>query len=154
MKSYSAKPSDVRRQWWLIDASNVVLGRLAVVAADRLRGKHKPTYTPHIDCGDHVVVVNAEKVALTGRKRSDKRFHWHTGWPGGIKSRTMEQILEGKHPERVIAKAIERMVPGGPLGRQQLRKLKIYAGPEHPHAAQEPVALDLAALNAKNVRQG
>lgn len=152
MKTYSAKPSEVERRWWLIDASDAVLGRLAVIAAMRLRGKHKPTFTPHIDCGDHVVVVNAEKVALTGRKRADKVYHWHTGWPGGIKSRTAEQILDGKHPERVVLKAIERMLPKGKLGRAQIRKLKVYAGSDHPHEAQQPETIDLAAINSKNTR--
>ena len=152
MKTYSATPSDVERRWWLIDASDAVLGRLAVIAATRLRGKHKPTYTPNIDCGDHVVVVNAGKVALTGRKRADKIYHWHTGWPGGIKSRTAEQILGGKHPERVVLKAVERMLPKGKMGRAQLRKLKVYAGPEHPHEAQQPEPVDLAAQSRKNTR--
>ena len=152
MKTYSAKPSEVERRWWLIDASDAVLGRLAVIAAMRLRGKHKPTYTPHIDCGDHVVVVNAEKVALTGRKRADKVYHWHTGWPGGIKSRTAEQILDGKHPERVVLKAIERMLPKGKMGRAQMRKLKVYAGSDHAHEAQQPETIDLAALSSKNTR--
>ena len=152
MKTYSAKPSEVERRWWLIDASDAVLGRLAVIAAMRLRGKHKPTFTPHIDCGDHVVVVNAEKVALTGRKRADKVYHWHTGWPGGIKSRTAEQILDGKHPERVVLKAIERMLPKGKSGRAQIRKLKVYAGSDHPHEAQQPETIDLAAINSKNTR--
>ncbi len=152
MRTYSARPADVTRQWWLIDAEDVVLGRLAVIVADRLRGKHKPQFTPHIDCGDHVVIVNADKVKLTGRKRSNKTYYWHTGYPGGIKSRTADKILDGKHPERVIEKAIQRMVPKGPLGRAQLRKLKVYAGAEHPHDAQQPTALDLAAMNAKNKR--
>ena len=152
MKTYCATPSDVERRWWLIDASDAVLGRLAVIAATRLRGKHKPTYTPNIDCGDHVVVVNAGKVALTGRKRADKIYHWHTGWPGGIKSRTAEQILGGKHPERVVLKAVERMLPKGKMGRAQLRKLKVYAGPEHPHEAQQPEPVNLAAQSRKNTR--
>lgn len=152
MSTYSAKPGDVERKWWLIDADGVVLGRLAAIVANMLRGKHKPQYTPHIDCGDHIVVVNAEKVRLTGNKRSDKRYYWHTGYPGGIKDRTAAAILDGKHPERVIQKAVQRMIPKGPLGRDQIGKLRIYAGPEHPHAAQTPESLDLAALNAKNKR--
>lgn len=152
MKTYSAKPSEVERKWLLIDAEDVVLGRLAVIIANLLRGKHKPTYTPHIDCGDHVVVINAEKVKLTGRKLTDKRFFWHTGYPGGIKDRTMGEILEGKHPERVIEKAVQRMVPKGPLGRAQLKKLRVYPGAAHPHEAQQPVAFDVAALNPKNKR--
>ncbi len=152
MKTYSAKPADVQRQWWVIDADGAVLGRLASFAATRLRGKHKPTYTPHIDCGDHIIVVNAEKVALTGRKREQKVFHWHTGHPGGIKQRTMAQILDGRYPERAILKAVERMIPRGPLGRQQLRKLHVYPGPTHPHEAQQPIVVDLGTLNAKNKR--
>lgn len=152
MKTYSAKPSEVERKWLLIDAEDVVLGRLAVIIATMLRGKHKPTYTPHIDCGDHVVVINAEKVKLTGRKLTDKRFYWHTGYPGGIKDRTMAELLEGKTPELVIEKAVQRMVPKGPMGRAQLKKLRVYAGPAHPHEAQQPETLDVAALNPKNKR--
>ena len=152
MKTYIATPSDIEKPWFVIDADGVVLGRLAVVIADRLRGKHKPTYTPNMDCGDYIIVINAEKVHLTGNKRADKMFHWHTGYPGGIKGRTMEQRLEGKHPERVVIKAVERMVPRGPLGRQQMSNLKVYAGAEHPHEAQQPTVLDVAAMNPKNKR--
>jgi large subunit ribosomal protein L13 len=152
MKTYSAKPAEVERKWLLIDAEDVVLGRLAAIVADRLRGKHKPMYTPHIDCGDNVIIVNAEKVKLTGRKRTDKIYYWHTGYPGGIKNRTADKILDGQHPERVIEAAVKRMLPGGPLARQQLRKLKIYAGPEHKHEAQAPETVDVAALNPKNKR--
>lgn len=152
MKTYSAKPAEVERKWWLIDAEDLVLGRLAVVVADTLRGKNKPIYTPHIDCGDHVVVVNAEKVALTGNKRRDKTYYRHTGYPGGIKSTTAGKILDGAHPERVIEKAVERMIPKGPLGRAQFKKLRVYAGAEHPHEAQQPAPLDLAAMNSKNKR--
>jgi large subunit ribosomal protein L13 len=152
MKTYSAKPSEVERKWYLIDADGVVLGRLAATVANILRGKHKTMYTPHIDTGDHVIIINADKVRLTGRKLTQKRFFWHTGYPGGIKSKTMEQILDGKHPQRVVEKAIERMVPKGPLGRAQLGKLRVYAGGEHPHAAQQPEVLDLAARNSKNKR--
>jgi large subunit ribosomal protein L13 len=152
MRTYSAKPTDVERKWWLIDAEGVVLGRLASVVANMLRGKHKPQYTPHIDCGDNIVIVNADKVRLTGKKRADKVYYWHTGYPGGIKSRTAGTILAGKHPERVLEKAVQRMVPKGPLGRAQLRKLKIYAGGEHPHEAQSPEVFDIAALNPKNKR--
>ena len=152
MKTYSAKPSEVERKWYLIDAEDVVLGRLAATVASILRGKHKTMFTPHIDTGDHVIIINADKVRLTGRKMTQKRFFWHTGYPGGIKSKTMEQILGGKQPQRVVEKAIERMVPKGPLGRDQLRKLRVYAGPEHPHVAQQPEVLDLAARNAKNKR--
>jgi large subunit ribosomal protein L13 len=152
MKTYSAKPSEIEKKWFLIDASDLVLGRLAVVVADLLRGKHKPTYTPHMDCGDHVVVINADKVALTGRKRTDKKFYWHTGYPGGIKERTIEAILEGKHPERVVEKAVQRMIPRGPLGRKQFSNMRVYAGAEHPHEAQQPEVLDVGAMNRKNKR--
>jgi len=152
MKTYSARPSDVTRDWFVIDAENVVLGRLAAIVANRLRGKHKPSYTPHIDCGDNIVIVNAEKVRLTGKKRSDKVYYRHTGYPGGIRSRTAGQVLDGGHPERVIEMAVRRMVPKGPLGRQQMRKLHVYAGTEHPHAAQQPAPLDVAAMNPKNKR--
>ncbi len=152
MNTYSAKPTDVDRKWFLVDAEDLVLGRLAVVVANRLRGKHKPMFTPHIDCGDNVVIVNAEKVRLTGNKRADKVYYWHTGYPGGIKSRTANAILEGNHPERVLKKAVQRMLPKTKLGRQQLTKLKIYAGPDHPHEAQSPVVLDVAAMNSKNRR--
>ncbi|TVR99799.1 MAG: 50S ribosomal protein L13 [Rhodospirillales bacterium] len=153
MATYSAKLSDIRRQWYVIDAEDVILGRLAAIVATRLRGKHKPMYTPHLDCGDHVIVINAGKVRLTGRKREQERFYWHTGYPGGIKSRSMGQILEGRFPERVVIKAVERMIPRNPLGRQVMRKLKVYRGPDHPHAAQKPEPLDVAALNPKNKRQ-
>ncbi|MEM1399514.1 MAG: 50S ribosomal protein L13 [Pseudomonadota bacterium] len=152
MKTYSAKPSDIDHKWFVIDADGLILGRVASIIANRLRGKHKPTFTPHIDCGDHIVVVNAEKVKLTGRKASDDIFYWHTGYPGGIKGRSKGEILAGKHPERVLYKAVERMVPRGPLGRKVMRKLKIYAGPEHPHEAQSPETLDVAAMNPKNKR--
>lgn len=152
MKTYSAKAADIERKWFVIDADGVVLGRLATIVADRLRGKHKPIYTPHVDTGDHVIVVNAEKVRLTGRKRENKVFYWHTGHPGGIKGRSMGQILDGKFPGRVVEKAVERMIPRNPLGRQMLRKLKVYAGAEHPHEAQQPVVLDVAQMNPKNKR--
>ena len=152
MKTFSATPSDIDRKWILIDADGLVLGRLAAIVAGRLRGKHKPIFTPSMDCGDHVVVINAEKVHLTGRKRSQKTYYWHTGYPGGIKSRTADKILDGAHPERVIEKAVQRMVPKGPLGRQVLTKLRVYVGPEHPHQAQQPEVLDIAAMNAKNKR--
>ena len=152
MKTYSAKPSEIEKGWTLIDADGLVLGRLASEIAMRLRGKHKPTFTPHMDMGDHVVVINAEKVLLTGRKRENKIYYWHTGYPGGIKDRTARQLLEGKHPERVIEAAVKRMMPGGPLTRQQMRHLKIYAGAEHPHEAQKPEVLDVASMNPKNKR--
>jgi len=152
MKTYSAKPSEVERKWYIVDAEDVVLGRMAAAIANILRGKHKPMFTPHIDCGDHVIVINAEKVRLTGRKREQKTYYRHTGYPGGIKSITAGAVLDGKHPERVVEKAVQRMIPRGSLGRQQLTKLKVYAGPEHPHAAQQPEVLDFAARNPKNKR--
>lgn len=152
MRTYSARPADIERNWYVIDAEGVVLGRLAAYIAMRLRGKHKPIFTPHVDCGDHMVVVNAEKVKLTGHKRENKVFYWHTGHPGGIKQRTMSQLLDGRYPERVIEKAVERMISRGPLARQQLRKLHIYKGPTHPHGAQQPVNIEMAAINAKNKR--
>jgi large subunit ribosomal protein L13 len=154
MKTYSAKPAEVEKRWVVIDAENLVVGRLASLIAMRLRGKHKPTYTPHVDCGDNVVVVNADKVVLTGQKYADKRYYWHTGHPGGIKERTARAILEGRFPERVLEAAVRRMVPRGPLGRQQMKNLRVYKGSEHPHAAQQPEVLDVAALNRKNVRKG
>jgi large subunit ribosomal protein L13 len=152
MKTYSAKPSEVEKKWFVIDADGLVLGRMASVIAMRLRGKHKPMYTPHIDCGDNIIVINAEKVRLTGRKRTDKTYFWHTGYPGGIKQRTAEQILDGRFPERVVIKAVERMISRSPMGRQQMRKLHAYAGAEHPHQAQQPEVLDVAAMNPKNNR--
>jgi large subunit ribosomal protein L13 len=152
MRTYSAKPSELDKKWVLIDADGLVLGRLATIIADRLRGKHKPTYTPHMDCGDHIVVVNAEKVALTGNKRRDSVFRWYTGYPGGLKERSKGAILEGRYPERVIVKAVERMVPRGPLGRRIMGHLKVYKGPSHPHEAQQPEHLDIAAMNRKNKR--
>jgi large subunit ribosomal protein L13 len=152
MKTFSATPRDIEKSWFLIDANGLVVGRLASLIAMRLRGKHKPSFTPHMDCGDHIVVINADKVVLTGNKRADKEYHWHTGYPGGIKSRTAAKILEGKHPERVLQKAVERMIPRGPLGRQQLRNLRIYSGADHPHEAQGPTKIDVAALNTKNAR--
>lgn len=152
MKTYSAKPSEVERKWYLVDADGVVLGRLSAVIATRLRGKHKPIFTPHIDCGDNIVVINAEKVRLTGRKLADKTYYRHTGYPGGIKQRTAGAILEGKNPERLIVKAVERMISRNPLGRQQMRKLHVYCGGGHPHQAQQPELLDVAAMNPKNKR--
>ena len=151
MNTYAMKPADAEKGWTLIDAEGLVVGRLASIIATRLRGKHKATYTPHVDMGDNIVVVNAEKVVFTGRKMADKKFYWHTGYPGGIKERTMEKIIGGAHPERVLMKAVERMMPkDSPLARKQMTGLKIYAGPEHPHEAQNPVALDVAAMNPKN----
>lgn len=152
MKTYSAKPAEVEKKWFVVDAEGVVLGRLASLVAMRLRGKHKAMYTPHIDCGDNIVVINAEKVRLTGRKREDDIFYWHTGYAGGIKGRSKGEILDGKYPERVIQKAVERMVPRGPLGRDVMRNLKVYAGSAHPHEAQKPEVLDIASMNPKNKR--
>ena len=152
MNTYSARAADIDKKWILIDAEGIVLGRLASLVATRLRGKHKPGFTPHMDMGDYVVVVNAGKVQLTGRKRENKKHYWHTGYPGGIKSRTPKQILEGKHPERLLMKAVQRMLPGGPLSRKQLTHLRVYNGPEHPHAPQKPEFLDVAARNKKNTR--
>ncbi len=148
----SLKPAEVKKDWVLIDAEGLILGRLAVLIAMRLRGKHKPQFTPHVDCGDNVVVVNARKVRVTGRKLEQSVFYYHTGYPGGIKGRTLRQRLESAHPERVVEKAVERMITRGPLQRQQMRHLHVYAGPEHPHAGQQPRKLDVAAMNAKNAR--
>ena len=152
MKTYSAKPAEVEKKWVVIDAEGLVVGRLASIIAMRLRGKHLPIFTPHVDCGDNVVVINAGKVVLTGKKYHDKVYHWHTGYPGGIKDRTARAILEGRFPERVVEMAVKRMMPGGPLTRQQLKNPRVYAGAEHPHEAQQPVKLDVAAMNAKNAR--
>jgi len=152
MKTYSAKPAEVEKKWVLFDAEGLVLGRLAAEIARRLRGKHLTIFTPHVDCGDNVVVINAEKVQVTGNKLAGSKFYWHTGYPGGIKERSLGQTLSGKHPERAIVKAVERMVPRGPLGRQQMSNLRVYAGPSHPHEAQAPVKIDFAARNAKNKR--
>jgi large subunit ribosomal protein L13 len=146
----SLKPAEVQKAWVVIDAEGLVLGRLASIIAMRLRGKHKPQFTPHVDCGDHVVVVNAEKVRLTGNKAEQSVFYWHTGYAGGIKERTMRQRLEGRYPERVIEKAVERMITRGPLGRRQMKNLHVYKGPEHPHGGQTPATLDVAAMNRKN----
>lgn len=148
----SLKPAEVKKDWVLIDAEGVVLGRLAALVAMRLRGKHKPQFTPHVDCGDHVVIVNADKVRLTGKKAEQSIFYYHTGYPGGIKGQSARQRLAGKRPEQVVEKAIERMITRGPLQRQQMRNLHVYAGAEHPHAGQTPRRLDLAALNPKNMR--
>jgi large subunit ribosomal protein L13 len=146
----SLKPAEVTKDWVLIDAEGLVLGRLAVVIANRLRGKHKPQFTPHVDCGDNVVVINAEKVKVTGKKLTDSTFYYHTGYPGGIKGRTIEQRLASKRPTVVIEKAVERMITRGPLQRAQMKHLYIYAGTEHPHAGQQPSTLDVGALNRKN----
>jgi large subunit ribosomal protein L13 len=153
MQTYSAKPSQVQKKWLLIDAEGVVLGRLASQVAKLLRGKHKPIFTPHIDTGDHVIIINAEKVRMTGKKRATKLYHRHTGFPGGIKSPTAEFILSGAYPERVVEKAVERMMPKeSPLARQQLTKLRVYAGTAHEHDAQKPEVYNFAAMNPKNKR--
>ncbi len=152
MSTYSAKAADIEKKWVLIDAKGLVVGRLASIVALRLRGKHKPTYTPHVDDGDNVVIVNADKVVLTGRKREQKVYRHHTGYIGGIKERTAKYILEGRFPERVVEKAVQRMLPHGPLGRKQFGNLRVYKGPDHPHAAQQPEPLDIAAMNRKNTR--
>jgi large subunit ribosomal protein L13 len=152
MKTYAAKPAEIEKKWVLIDASGLVVGRLASLIAMRLRGKHRPNYTPHVDCGDNVVVINAEKVVLTGRKLEQKVYHHHTGYPGGVKERKAKFILEGKFPERVLEKAVERMLDEGPLARKQFSNLRVYKGANHPHEAQKPETLDVASLNRKNVR--
>ncbi|HCI08561.1 MAG: 50S ribosomal protein L13 [Ascidiaceihabitans sp.] len=151
MKTFSATPADIEKKWIIIDAEGIVLGRLASIIAMRLRGKHKATFTPHMDCGDNVIVINAEKVQLTGNKRQEHHY-WHTGHPGGIKSRTKEEILEGKYPERVLTLAVKRMLPGNRLSRQIMTNMRVYAGAEHPHEAQNPEVLDVASMNSKNTR--
>jgi large subunit ribosomal protein L13 len=152
MQTYVAKPGEVEKKWIVIDASGLVVGRLATIIATRLKGKHKATYTPHVDCGDNVIVVNAEKVVFTGNKYEDKVYYRHTGYPGGIKETTPRRLIEGKFPERVVEKAVERMLKRGPLQRKLMRNLKVYKGTEHPHHAQNPETLDVAKLNRKNVR--
>ena len=150
MSTYSAKPAEVEKKWVMIDASGLVVGRLASIVAMRLRGKHKPTFTPHVDDGDNVIVVNAAKVVFTGRKRDQKNYYHHTGYIGGIKERSAKSIFEGRFPERILEKAVERMLPRGPLGRKQLGNLRVYAGSEHPHEAQKAEPLDVGVLNRKN----
>ena len=151
MKTYTATPAEIEKKWILIDADGIVLGRLASIIAMRLRGKHKASFAPHMDCGDNVIVVNAEKIQMTGKKR-EENFYWHTGHPGGIKSRTKQQILDGAHPERVITQAVKRMLPGNKLSRQIMTNLRVYAGSEHPHEAQDPSVLDVKSMNSKNTR--
>jgi large subunit ribosomal protein L13 len=146
----SAKPHEVEKKWHLIDAEDLVVGRAAVVIANLLRGKHKTSFTPHVDCGDNVVVINADKVRFTGKKRTDKIYYKHTGYPGGLKEVTADKILDGRFPERILEKAVERMIPRGPLGRQQMRNLRVFSGTEHPHTAQNPEVLDVAAMSRKN----
>ena len=152
MKTFSAKPAEIQKKWVVIDAKGLVVGRLASIVALRLRGKHLPIFTPHVDCVDNIIIINAEKVVLTGRKRQQKIYYHHTGFPGGIKERSAKFILEGRFPERVVEKAVQRMLPRGPLGRQQFGNLRVYGGATHPHEAQAPTVLDIAAMNRKNVR--
>ncbi len=147
----SLKPAEVTKGWVVINAEGLVLGRLASIVANRLRGKHKPQFTPHVDCGDHVIIINADKVKVTGNKAEQATFYWHTGYAGGIKERSFKARIAGKHPESVVEKAVERMITRGPLGRVQMKNLHVYAGPEHPHAGNQPVAMDVGALNRKNV---
>ena len=152
MQTFSATPKDISKKWILINAEGIVLGRLAAIVATRLRGKHKAIYSPHMDCGDNVIIVNADKIQLTGRKRKQMKHHWHTGYPGGIKSRTAEQILEGEHPERLVTKAVKRMLPGNKLSRKLMTNLRVYTGSAHPHEAQKPKSLELNIMNIKNSR--
>ena len=152
MKTYNANAATADKKWVMIDAKGLIVGRLATLVALRLRGKHKPTFTPHVDMGDNVIIINAEKVVLTGRKLERKVYHHHTGYIGGIKERTAKYILEGRFPERVVEKAVQRMLPHGPLGRKQFGNLRVYKGPDHPHAAQQPEKIDIAAMNRKNAR--
>jgi large subunit ribosomal protein L13 len=154
MKTYSARPAEVEKKWVLIDADGLVVGRVAAVIASRLRGKHKAIFTPHVDMGDNIIVVNAEKVVFTGNKRQDKTYYWHSGYPGGIKERKAHQVLDGRFPERVLEAAVRRMLPRGPLGKRQMTNLRIYKGPSHPHEAQQPEALEIRALNVKNSFRG
>ncbi|EFL90562.1 50S ribosomal protein L13 [Ahrensia sp. R2A130] len=152
MKTFTQKPADVEKKWIVIDANGMVPGRLASFVANRLRGKHKPTFTPHVDDGDNVIIINAGKVAFTGNKYEQKKYYWHTGYPGGIKERTAKALLEGRFPERVMQKAVERMMPGGPLSRRQMKNLHVYADAEHKHEAQQPETVDVAGMNPKNKR--
>ena len=151
MKTTKAvKPAEVEKKWHIVDADGLVVGRAATIIANVLRGKHKPSFTPHVDCGDNVIVINAEKVRFTGKKLQQQTYYKHTGYAGGIKEITADKVLAGRFPERVLEKAVERMIPRGPLGRQQMRNLRIFAGAEHPHAAQNPEVLDIAGMNRKN----
>ena len=152
MKTFSATPSDIEKRWILIDAEGLVLGRLASIVAQRLRGKHKAIFTPHMDTGDNVIVINADKVQITGRKRFDRMYYRHTGYPGGIKETNADRILTGKHPERVVQMAVQRMLPKNKLARKVMGNLRVYAGTEHPHEAQQPEVVDVASMNSKNTR--
>ena len=146
----SVKPAEVEKNWHIVDADGLIVGRLAAIVANILRGKHKPSFTPHVDCGDHVIIINADKVKFTGKKMNDKVYYKHTGWAGGIKETTPAKVLEGRFPERVLEKAVQRMIPRGPLGRAQMKALHLYAGTEHPHEGQKPETLDVASMNRKN----
>tara|TARA_B100000029_G_C17436811_1_gene909974 strand:- start:596 stop:1075 length:480 start_codon:yes stop_codon:yes gene_type:complete len=150
MRTFTATPVDITNKWYLVNAEGLVLGRLAALIASRIRGKHKPIYTPHMDCGDHIVVINARDVHMTAGKLNKKIHYWHTGYPGGIKSKTYNEIIEGANPEKLLRSAVKRMMPSGPLGRSQLKKLHIYAGSEHPHQAHSPETIDFALMNKKN----
>jgi large subunit ribosomal protein L13 len=154
MKTYTAKAGDIQKQWILIDAEGLVVGRLAAVIANRLRGKHKPTFTPSMDCGDNIIVINCEKAVFTGKKYDQKKYYWHTGFPGGIKERVAKDYIDGKHPDRIIEMAVRRMLPGASLKRQQLTNLRIFKGPEHTHMAQNPTVLDVKSMNPKNSIRG
>jgi large subunit ribosomal protein L13 len=151
-KTYVAKPSEIEKKWWIIDAQDLIVGRLASIVANILRGKHKTTFTPNIDCGDHVVIINADKVKFSGKKYAEKLYYWHTGYPGGIKDRSARQIMEGKHPERILEYAVSRMISRGPLQRDLMVKLHIYKGNEHKHQGQNPQILDVAKMNRKNIK--
>lgn len=153
MRTFSIKADQIKKNWLIVDAKDLILGRLSAVVASHLRGKHKPEFTPSMDCGDYVIVVNAEKIQVTGDKLEQHVFYWHTGYPGGIKQRTMKERLNSAHPERVISKAVERMLPKGPLGRKMMGNLKIYKGEVHPHVAQQPKILDVASMNVKNTKR-
>lgn len=146
----SIKPAEVEKKWHVIDAEGLVVGRLASIVANILRGKHKPSYTPHVDCGDHVIILNSDKVRFTGNKAAQKVYYKHTGYAGGIKGITAAKVLDGRFPERVLEKAVERMIPRGPLGRAQMKALHLYNGTEHPHDGQQPQVLDIASMNRKN----
>jgi large subunit ribosomal protein L13 len=152
MSTFQLKAADIEKKWVVIDAKGLVVGRLASVIAMRLKGKHKPTYTPHLDCGDNVIVINAEKVVFTGRKWDQKVYYRHTGFPGGIKEPNAKFVRDGRFPERIVEKAVERMLKRGPLGRQIMGNLRVYSGAEHPHVAQNPTPVDVASMNKKNTR--
>lgn len=153
MKTFSASPKDVERKWYVVDATDLVLGRMAVIVADYLRGKHKPIFTPNQDCGDYVVVINADKVYMTGNKYEYKKYIHHTNFPGGLKEKTAKDIMTGKNPEKIVEQAIKKMITRNPLGRKVVKKLFVYAGSEHPHSAQKPEVLDIKSMNVKNKKR-